>query len=521
MDVSTRWRLPAALAVTLMVALTAVAEPLGTRASHAATRPNIVVIMTDDHSENDATAGGTWLDHLPKTKRLLADQGTTFVNSYATYSWCCPSRATLLTGQYPHNHGVLSNSLPDGGYPKLRGGQTLPVWLKNAGYRTAHIGKYLNGYMAGVETQAEVDAHPQRHIPPGWTDWWGAPGWGTYKMWGHWLNANGVLMPYGQQDGDPQSKDPVNYQPDVYARIATRFLDQHAPSAAPFMLSIAPASPHGEIDVKRGDGTTIWYPRPAPRHVGRYATAELPRDPNFNEADVSDKPRHIRELNGGQPISEATVNDRMTVRYRNRLEALLAIDDLVEQVVNRLAALGELDDTLIVFASDNGFLQGAHRVVGDKIHPYEDSIRVPLVMRGPGMAANRRFTEPVANIDLAPTILDAANVTAGIPMDGHSLFQTATLPDPRGVLVETGPRTDGSRWYQAIRGERYLYVEHSTGERELYDLQVDPHQLDSRHDDPALAAVRQDLTTRLHFLRDCGKAGKPVCPGAAGTDPDS
>jgi len=179
----------------------------------------------------------------------------------------------------------------------------------------------------------------------------------------------------------------------------------------------------------------------------------------------------------------------------------------VKSIVDALTARGELSRTLFIFTSDNGWLQGEHRIPSGKIHPYEESIRVPLIVRGPGVAAGATRTMLSGNIDLAATVLAAAQAVAGITVDGRSLLGT-TAPSRPSLLVETGPRSTGARWYAAIRTPRFVYVEHSTLERELYDLSVDPYQLLSRHADPAYAQVRAALAEQLHQLQAC--AG-PTC----------
>jgi arylsulfatase A-like enzyme len=210
--------------------------------------------------------------------------------------------------------------------------------------------------------------------------------------------------------------------------------------------------------------------------------------------DVSDKPAHIRAL----PLINAASEARITKTYRSQLESLLAVDEAVAAIINALQAHGELANTLFVFTADTGWMQREHRIPNGKVHAYEESIRVPLVMRGPGVPANTTRTSASSNVDLAPTVLDAADAVAGITVDGRSLIPAGPT---RNLLVETGPRTDGSRWYAAVRHPRFLYVEYSTGERELYDLQSDPFQLRSRHTDPAYAAVRASLATELHRLQ--------------------
>lgn len=439
-----------------------------------APRPNIVVVMTDDQDVASMAV-------MPKVRRLLADHGTTFTRSYASFPLCCPSRATLLTGQYSHNHGVRNNIPPAGGYAKLRERETLPIWLSRAGYATAHIGKYLNGYGT---------TDPGR-VPPGWGEWYGSVDDSSYRMWGYTLNENGALRTYGRRT----SHHPADYQTDVYAAKAANYIDRHAPDRRPFFLSVAPLAPHTEIGAPR----SARDPRPAPRHAGTFAREPLPRPPSFNEADVSDKPRYIARKSRLSPERL----ERTTRTYRSRLESLLAVDDAVGRLVQRLQAHGELDRTLFVFTSDNGWLQGEHRVPTGKIKPYEESVRVPLILRGPGVPAGQRRHDLVANVDLAPTVLDVANARAGIPLDGRSLLQPPPRR-PRALLLEIGPRFRGEYvTYDALRTGRYKYIEYATGERELYDLSADPHERESRHDDPRYADVRRRLAAELGELADC------------------
>jgi N-acetylglucosamine-6-sulfatase len=437
----------------------------------AADRPNVLVIMTDDQTVEDMLV-------LPKTRALLAAKGTTFTNSFVAYPLCCPSRATFLTGQYPHNHGVVANSGPNGGYQRLDHTNTLPVWLQEAGYYTAHLGKYLNNY--GVDSPA---------APPGWSRWFGLIDPSTYKFYDYKVSDDGVPVSHGTA--------PADYQTDVLAEEAEGLLRSRAGAGQPFFVTVAPLAPHLE---KIGNGQVP--PRAAPRHAGRFANEPLPARPSFSEADVRDKPAHIRRL---PPLSPAKTA-RQTSIYRARLASLLAVDDLVERLVDALADTGQLDRTVIVFTSDNGFFLGEHRIPDQKYFAYEESIRVPLIIRGGGFPAGATATQPVSNIDLAPTIVALAGARAERVMDGRSLLPLARDPQQgrdRSLLIEGvgSGRTKPS--YHAVRDPRWFYVEHSTGDRELYDLQKDPFQLTSRHGAAALASTRNDLARRLARLRTC------------------
>jgi N-acetylglucosamine-6-sulfatase len=442
-------------------------------------RPNIVVVMTDDQEARS-------MEVMKHVRRLLADHGTTFTNSFVSYPWCCPSRATFLSGQYAHNHGVLGNRPPDGGHPLFREKETLPVWLGRAGYATAHVGKYLNRY---------GKANP-KHVPPGWQEWYAGVDPSTYRMWNYTLNENGWLKTYGKEG----EEDPKQYQTDVLGRKAVDYIRRKAPSEQPFFLSFAPLAPHSEgsrarrpLDPARGT------PRPAPRHEGAFADRDLPRGPAFNEENVSDKPWHVQ-----LPHLDQAGIDRITQNHRARLESLLAVDEAVADIVDELKNSGELDNTLIVYTSDNGWLQGEHRISCCKNQPYDASSRVPLILRGPGVVPDTSSETLVSNVDLAPTLLEVAGAkAAGHVLDGRSLIELTGSANRRELLFETGPKRSGALWYTAIRTPGELYVEHSTGEREFYDLREDPHQLESKHDDPAYAERREELARRLKELRTC------------------
>jgi N-acetylglucosamine-6-sulfatase len=439
------------------------------------TRPNVVVLMTDDQTVESMRV-------MPNVHALLAQQGVTFDNSFVSYSLCCPSRATFLTGQYAHNHGVWGNAAPNGGYYKLDSTNTLPVWLQRAGYQTIHLGKYLNGY--GTRSKTE--------IPPGWGEWYGSPDPSTYQYLNYTLNENGKLVTYGNRAAD--------YKTDVEARKAVDIIARQAIDPRPFFLWVAFLAPHSGGPRDSDDPTGLGTPSPAPRHRNYFATQPLPIPPSFNEADVSDKPAGIRNRPLMTPAKIAAVREN----YQQRLESLLAVDDAVGLIVNQLAAIGELDRTYILFTSDNGFFHGEHRVPSGKVLLYEPSIRVPLIMRGPRIPPGQHRRQFVANIDLAPTIVAATGAQPGRVMDGRSLLPFARDPifhSGRDLLLETPT-------FSAIRTPNWLYAEYVTGERELYNLAHDPDELTSLHNDLRYARTEADLARRLARLRGC--AG-PAC----------
>jgi N-acetylglucosamine-6-sulfatase len=465
-------------------------------------RPNIVVLMTDDQQADSVR-------FMPNLQGLLAGRGVTFTNSFASYPLCCPSRATLLTGQYAHSHGVRTNTPPSGGYSKLAPtmGNSLPVWLQQAGYSTAHVGKFLNGY---------GNTSPDTEVPPGWTEWYGALDdpdaytGGTYTMYGYTLNENGSLVHYGST---PDVVDPPTYQTDVYSAKAEDFIRRRAPGKKPFFLSVATLASHTE-----GTGCSCGgnNPRAAPRDEGTLAGEPLPKPPNYNETDVSDKPQAIQTLTPippTGPMSEAVI----TSRYRAQLESLGAVDDMVAELIGALQETGELKNTVFIFTADNGFFNGEHRVRNGKVRVYEPSVRVPLIIRGPDVPKGKRRTQPVINADLAPTIVAFARAKAGRLMDGRSLLPLITDKRGergRGLLLETffnadpedDPETPPTN-YQAVRTDRYLYARYGTGEEELYDLFNDPFELQSRHSDAAYASAKGALAGLLSQLQNCRGKG--------------
>jgi arylsulfatase A-like enzyme len=483
------------LAATLVAIAAMAGRSTAPGAVHAGgARPNFVVLMTDDQTVSDMAV-------MPRTRRLLGGGGVTFANSYVSYPVCCPSRATYLSGQYAHNHGVMGLYPPAGGYGRFDRWNSLPVWLEHAGYTTSHIGKYLNGY--GSQVRADV--------PPGWTDWHGAIDGSTYRMWGYTLNENGLRHTYGK----PLDEDPRLYQTDVYRHKAVDFIERHAPSSRPFFLSVAFLAPHHEAAlIRHRSGHLV---RPAPRHAGALGYDAPPPSPAFAEAQLGDKPAFVRR-NG--PLTAATIQE-IAARHRDRQESLLAVDEAVAAIVASLRRAGELDNTYILFTSDNGYMQGEHDVPSGKMLPYEPSTRVPLLLRGPRIPAGRVSSELVGNIDLAPSILEAARARAGKLVDGRSLLPFARDPARRSrrpFLHETG----GERYvsardhdageagavrrvmtYRALRTPRWLYVEYRAGARELYDLRNDPNELRSRDSEPGYQPVRAALHGALRRLAHC------------------
>ncbi len=481
-------------AAMAVVAFAATAAVLGLSASGgepgsatAATqdRPNVVVIMSDDQTLDE-------MRFMPRTERLIGAAGATFPDSTVNWPLCCPSRATYLTGQYAHNHGVLGNAPPQGGFAQLDTAHTLPVWLQRSGYWTTHIGKFLNGY----ET-SDVG------VPPGWSDWHGTKL--TYMYYGFKLYEAGQIVTYGSAGEDPDAPaQPETYSTDVFTDKAVQSIAERAPSDQPFFLNVAYLAPHeGGPEGGRCGGAA----KPAARDAGVLDDEPLPLPPNFNEADVSDKPRDTARL----PLLTPEQIDRATTVYRCRAESLLAIDDGVGRIVDELRATGELDNTLVIYTSDNGFFHGEHRLSGGKNQVYEEAVRVPLMMRGPGIPRGVEAGDITTNADLAPTILDAAGARADIPVDGRSLLPFTTDPGRmhgRELLIEqdTPQKPNGNprgTEYQAIRTARYKFVRYWDDQLELYDLRRDPYELENLKGDPAYGKVKHALSKRLEKLGEC------------------
>jgi len=452
--------------------------------------------MTDDQDVASMSS-------LPKIHSLLVDEGISFENSIVTYSKCCPSRASFLSGQYPHNNGVEANSLPLGSYAKMGNNNTLSVWLQNSGYYTGHIGKYLNGY-GELDTNLSDGLMAWQEVPAGYSEWYGTIDPTTYNYYNYKINENGKLIQYGNTASD--------YQTDVLANIAENFIERRAASRdkKPFFLVITPLAPHHDTKMPVD-------PEPAPKYKGTFASAPLPTPVGFNEADMSDKPSFMKQL----PSLNTTSIKAITTCYQKRLETLQSVDDMVEGVVNILKKTGQLDNTVIIFTSDNGWLQGEHRIPFGKEFAYEPSIQVPLVIRGPGILKGKNVTTLVGNIDLAPTIVEISKATPHRTMDGVSLvpaFSGQSLPQRSGIEIECKdlgigkvdaegnmPSENGlaSLNFSAIRTSRYTYVLYSNGEEELYDLQLDPYALRNAANSTLYVTTKKNLNAKLQTLESC------------------
>ncbi|HLF70835.1 MAG TPA: sulfatase [Dehalococcoidia bacterium] len=433
--------------------------------------PNIIFILTDDQD----TAS---FAYMPNVQSLLVQQGMTFDNFFINDSLCCPSRTSILRGQYVHNTGIFDNQLPDGGFTKVYQDKLeeamVPVWLHDAGYRTALVGKYLNQYPSGADAN---------YIPPGWSDWQAVIT--PNRFYDYFLTENGERVHYGDT--------PEEYSTDVFARKAVDFIKDAGAKGDAFFLYLAFNAPHGPL-------------RAAPRHEGMYANAQAPRPPNFNEADVSDKPDYVKNL-------RLAGTGNIDQNWQRRLEALQSVDDAVGAIIAALTETGQLDNTYIFLTSDNGWVLGAHRLSHVKRVPYEDSIHVPLYVRGPGVPAGSHDTHLVNNIDLAPTWAGLAGIVRP-DLDGRALGPRLLKGQDDSswrklALIQQGAVSDDELDgnppdlppYQALRTDQWLYVEYATGERELYDMKADPFQLDN------IASTQKDvvakLSARLNELKSC------------------
>ncbi len=501
-------------------------------------KPNIVLIQADDIVRSD-------IKYMPKVRALIGQAGTTFTNHNAPYPLCGPARASLLTGQLAHNNQVLANfKANDGGYYRLRDlpgklneDNSLAPWMKKAGYRTGFVGKYLNDYGALDRTE----------IPKGWDDWRALIDQSTYDYYNYAMNINGKVKYWGDRDyAEAQMKlgtlgatnppttfgefysmfqqafvpfdyfgwqRPQDYSMDINGSMARDFVRKSAPSRKPFFLYYAPPGPHAE-DTNHIQGLRPNAPGPDPRPPKRYEKSfdqvDLPKPPSFNEEDVSDKASNVKNL---AKMSDAQI-ERVTESYRGRLGAVKSIDDQVGKIAKALRQRGELKNTVIIFTSDNGYLQGEHRLAASKFMPFENALRIPLLIRGPGIKAKRKISRPSLDVDLTRTVLAAAGAKPGRLMDGISLLAPARgkkqLPKrdipmeaERPLFKFTTPLTAFDVPFYGVKTDRYKYIHWSFGEFELYDMKKDPHELENIANDPGMAGVMAKLETKAAALKKC------------------
>src|SRR5215213_635310 len=431
--------------------------------AQAATQPNIIFILTDDMRKDDLTE-----QYMPQTTAELVKKGMSFQNAFVSNPLCCPSRATIMRGQYGHNTDIWFNTnifdpdpnVRDGGWLGYNGNgyekDNVATHLKAAGYRTGLFGKYLNGYSGATD-----------NTPPlGWNRWFAFK---TLHYYGYDVNDNGTIKHFGSRNSD-YSTNVLNTQVQDFIRTNA------APGKPPIFAYVAPYAPHDPA-------------RPGPGDQNTFNGIKAPRAPiSFNEVDVTDKPPWIQSLRRLTSDDIANIDQR----HENRIESLQAVDDLVGAVVRKLREQGVLSITYIVFTSDNGFHHGEHRIRQGKARPYEESVRVPLVISGPGVAAKSTTDKFVLNTDYFPTFMNLARAETPSYVEGRSLVPLLTGPPPpswrTAILLEgrknsADPEIELDRNYNAIRTSTTAtvpsktYVEYEGTVRELYDLGADPLEL--------------------------------------------
>ena len=455
----------------------------------ASAQPNIIFILTDDLRKDDLT-------YMPKTESLLQSKGMTFENAFVSHALCCPSRATIMRGQYSHNTGVWSNSSTDSSSTTSGGWQAykdngdeldnVATRLDAAGYRTALFGKYLNGY------------RDTTIIPRGWDRWFATLDPTTYKYFGYDINDQGTITHYGT---NPDS----DYKTDVLSEKTDAFISNSAAAGTPFFAYVAPVAPHEPAT-------------PEPDYADAFDGAKAPRLPSFNEKDVSDKPSWIRQL----PRLTSSQISAIDTRHEKRVESLQSVDDLVEDMVNTLNTPTPddaipMDNTYIFFTSDNGFHHGEHRIPWQKWRPYEEDIHIPLLVRGPGVAAGSTTYKLTLNTDYMPTFTNLAcspdpalceNQNLSYVPDGRSLKPVlkgnATTTWRNAILLEAAahysPAYTGIRTVNTSTTNKRKYVAYSGGARELYNLERNPYELVNRYN---ATSPPSGLASRSQALKTC------------------
>ncbi len=459
--------------------------------------PNIVFVLTDDLSMN-------LLPYMPHVQAMERD-GLTFNNYFVSDSLCCPSRASILTGNFPHDTGIFQNTGADGGFDlfHFRGEEqhTFATALQSAGYQTAMMGKYLNRYL-------QTPVVPDTYVPPGWSEW-DVAGWG-YPEFNYTLNENGTLQHYGHQ--------PSDYLTDVIANKGVQFIDSASAAHKPFYLQLSTFAPHDPFV-------------PAPRDAHDFPGLHAPRPPSFDTLPTG-APLWLAQRPPLRPRQIVKIN-RV---FRRRAQSVQAVDRMIGEIEQTLVADGQARNTYLVFSSDNGLHTGEYRLMPGKLTAFDTDIHVPLVVVGPGVPAGASTDAMAENIDLAKTFTSIGGTD--LPGDGHSLLPLLDGSQPadwrNAVLIEhhgsdlsgqdpdyQQPPAGNPRTYEAMRTNTFLYVEYNDGEREFYDLKTDPFELDNLAGSlpsDELAVLHADLSA-MENCHDGGSCWQAMHVGVAATGP--
>jgi N-acetylglucosamine-6-sulfatase len=448
------------LLLTTCVADQTLAPRASPRNGDAATPQSVVVIMADDMRFDH-------LQYMPLTMAQLGSEAVVFSNAVASTPLCCPSRSSILTGRYAHNHGVLTNFGNNGGAAKFNPSSTVATWLDGAGYRTGMFGKYLNNYYMIAPA-----------IPPGWDDFQVIV---ERQLSNHYfdydVNENGIIRSYGSADAD--------YGPALFAGKTVDFINS-TPADQALLALYVPYAPHAPAI-------------PHPSDAGRYADFPDWRPPSYNEAVVTDKAAMVRTtaLFSGTQISNSDA------LHRRMLETLQSVDRGVAAIILALKAKGRWSNALVFFLSDNGLSWGENRMLDRKSCPYEACIRIPFMVRAPG-GVPRTEAKWASNVDLAPTIAAYAGVTAPANVNGRNLLPLLANPGTAWrteVLIEQLGLTPSSNNFYSVRKDRWSYTEFLNGEKELYDLTADPYQLTNVVNNSRYYTIKATLAALLQVLK--------------------
>ncbi|KAF9094816.1 hypothetical protein BGX23_001531 [Mortierella sp. AD031] len=463
--------------------------------THGDQKPNFIVFLTDDQDRRLNS-----LDYQPLVQKYLRDQGTEFTNYFTTTAMCCPSRVSLWSGQFAHNHNVTDESPPHGSYTKFVSQKLdqnwLPTWLQQAGYSNNYIGKFINGVSPTLKQAPKGfdTAHWEPLVAP---------------------NIYTFYDPVFSINNGPLTSYKGLYQTDIISDKSIEIIDTLAKNKTqPFLFVISPTAPHDEVWFN-GTGTVFTPPVPAKRHEHLFKDAKVPRHPNFNPKK-NDKVSWVGSL---PRLTDAQV-DALDAKHRARLQSLQATDELVERVIKRLKHNGQLENTYIVYTTDNGYHLGTHRMYAGKQTAYDEDTNIPFIIRGPGIAKGRKSNAVATHTHFPATVLKLAGLPVPDDLDAHSIpvlenksvygkdqpTEAFAVEFWSQAFMENTTARFEANTYKSVRligqGYNLLYTVWCTGEKEYYDLVEDPFQIKNLYKSTKPALLNR-LDALLNVLRTC------------------